>query len=54
MAKRQLDPFFVAARDSIPKPHAHGPVAVRIDVNRDSIINMDVNNFYPNLDFPIF
>ncbi len=29
MAKRQLDPFFVAARDSTPKPHAHGPVAVR-------------------------
>ena len=29
MAKRQLDAFFDTARDSIPKPHAHGPVAVR-------------------------
>ncbi len=60
MAKRQLDPFFNTARDSIPKPHAHGPVAGRIDersrystcaMTPSPIINMGINNFIKNADF---
>ena len=59
MVKRQLDPFFNTARDSIPKPHAHGPFAGRIDersryspcaMTLSSIINMGINNFTKNTD----
>ena len=52
--------IFRVARDSTPKPHADGPIAVRIDARslytdnsavKNQIVNMHVNNYLNNPNF---